>query len=895
MANSPAPGSIDPLIMPDLDRPNPDALLANLSTAERGQPRGRLKIYLGMAAGVGKTFSMLADGQEARQQGVDVVLGYLEPHGRKDTDKMAGGLEPLPLREFEHRGVVVRDFDVDAAIARKATLTLVDELAHSNPEGSRHAKRWQDVAELLDHGLDVATTVNIQHVASLRDVVAQITGVFVQETVPDALFERADEVELIDLPPEELQQRLRSGKIYTADKISQALDGFFKKANLLSLRELSLRHTADRVEVDIRKARAQNRSTEPWHAAERILVCIAPNRMAQRVVRAARRIANSLHAELLAVTVSSPRQASRGDQGSAEVDAAMRLAEELGATTATLAGDDIVTEVIRYAQQENVTTIVMGKPVRARWKEVFFGSVVDYTVRSSNDIDILIITGEEGQGTPLVRRRQIEPLRWQGFAEAVTWIAAVTWLAGFLGNSVRHANIIMLYLVGVVAVSLRHGRQEALFAAVVSVAAFNFFFVPPLYTFAVSDLQNSLTFVVMLAVAVLFSSLTLRLKEQTVQASERERNTSALYDLSRKLAGTRSKTDMAMFAVEKLSALTGADAAVLRRESQGQLKVLAGSGSGFETSEKEQAVAAWVIEHGRAAGSTTDTLAGAQALYLPLLGSANTLGTIGISLSAHAPLSTGKRHLAEAVASLLSTALDRAEFAKVSNLASLQAESERLRGDLLSSVSHDLRTPLASISGAATVLQAQPELTPRNQELAKTIVEESDRMGRLVRNLLDMTRVQGIVDLNIDWQTVQEIVGSAVERTAGLFDQPVVIKPSEAVIVKIDGVLFEQVLVNLLENASRHAGREAKVEISVGQAAGRTWIEVSDNGSGIPAGEETAIFDRFKKGEKGGIGLGLAICKAAIEAHKGKILASQSATGAKFRIEIPMTNEENDA
>jgi len=881
--------------MPD-SRPSPDELLDIAGDKSRSRGRGRLKIFLGMAAGVGKTYSMLSDGQEATQRGQEVVVGYLEFHGRKETEALAEHLEVLPPQQINHRGVILKEFDIDAALARKPEILLVDELAHSNAPDCRHVKRHQDIEELLDAGINVWTTVNIQHIESLRDVVAQITGVFVQETVPDSFIERADEIELIDIPPEQLQQRLQDGKIYVPEKIDQALQGFFKKGNLLALRELALRQTAEKVDQDLRKARTLTNATEPWHASETILVCVAPSRMATKVVRAARRLANSLHAELLAVTVASSRQAGIGAKGQADMDAGMRLAEELGARTATLAGDDIVAELISYAQQENVTTIVMGKPVRQRWKEIVFGSVVDHTVRSSGNIDVLIVTGDEASGTPLTKRTVGDnKWSWPGIIETLVLVSAATALGHLIGNEVRHANIIMLYLVAVAIVSVRRGRQEALLSAVLSVVSFNFFFVPPVHTFAIGDIQNGVTFAVMLAVALLLSSLTLRLKEHSRSASERERNTAALYELSKVLAGTRSKTEMAENAVEKIQSLIDADSAVFRQNSSGEFNVLAASKRGFEKADKEAAVAKWVIDHGKSAGATTDTLSGADGYYVPLAGSENAFGAFGVQLGDR-ELDTAQRHLIEGVASLLSTALERAQYAKSSHVAALRAETERMRGDLLSSVSHDLRTPLASIVGAASVLKDHKQLTKQERELASMIVDESDRMSRLVRNLLDMTRVQGTLDLTFDWYDLDELVNSAILRTERLFDHPVkVTNTGDQLLVKADGILMEQVLVNLLENASRHAGRSANVQILLGRARQMALIDVIDDGPGVPPNEAPKVFDRFKGEATGGFGLGLAICKAAVDAHNGSIYLVPTSTGADFRIEFPLGQEENHA
>lgn len=877
--------------MPEYSSSDPLDVVSDL----RSRSRGQLKIFLGMAAGVGKTYSMLSDGLEAKQRGQEIVIGYLELHGRKETETLAESIEALPPKLIDHRGVTIKEFDIDAALQRHPDTLLVDELAHTNAPDSRHAKRYQDIEELLDAGINVWTTVNIQHIESLRDVVAQVTGVFVQETVPDSFIEKADQIELIDIPPEQLQQRLLDGKIYVPEKIDQALQGFFKKGNLLALRELALRQTAERVDQDLRKARTLTQTTEPWHTSERVLVCVAPNRMAPKVVRAARRLANSLHADLFAVTVASSRQAGLGTHAQAEMDAAMRLAEELGAKTASLAGDDIVAELVSYARQENVTTIVMGKPVRQRWKEIVFGSVVDHTIRASGDIDVLIITGDETQGTSLRRRRK--ELNWslRGVAETLVLVSLATVIGHFIDNEVRHANIIMLYLLGVSMVSIRHGRREALLSAILSVLAFNFFFVPPVHTFVISDVQNVFTFVVMLGVALLLSSLTSRLKEHSRSASERERNTAALYELSKKLAGTRSKTEMGEFAVEKLKALIQTDSCVFRISSDGEFTALAASETGFERSEKEQAVARWVVDHGKPAGATTDTLSGAIGYYVPLSGSEASFGALGILLEGQ-EMDTAKRHLIDGICSLLSTALERAQFAKSSHVAALRAETERMRGDLLSSVSHDLRTPLASIVGAASVLKDSQHLTPQERDLAAMVVEESDRMSRLVRNLLDMTRIQGKLDLSYDWYDLEELVSAAIVRTEHLFDHPVRISAKgEQLLIKADGILLEQVFVNLLENASRHAGRSAHVEVLLGRSRQVAIVDVIDNGPGVPEHEAGRIFERFKGESTGGIGLGLAICKAAVEAHGGSIYLAPTDKGADFRIELPLNQEATNA
>ena len=862
--------------------------LAQMKQTQAASRRGRLKIYLGMAAGVGKTYGMLVEGQEAKKRGLDVVVGYLEPHGRTETENMAEGFERVPLLQLEHRGVALKEFNLDAALARQPDLLLVDELAHTNQPGSRHAKRWQDIEELLLAGQNVVTTVNIQHIESLRDVVAQITGVFVQETVPDTFFDQADEIELVDVPPEQLHQRLKEGKVYGQEKVDQALAGFFKRSNLLALRELALRHTAERVDVDLRKAREGQPQEVGWHASERILVTVAPNRMAYRVVRSAKRLAASLHADLIALSVESSRQRGISEESRMHQENAMVLAEKLGAKVATLVGDDIVTEVVEYARKENVSTILMGKSVRPRWKELLSGSVVDAMIRRSGDIDVLVITGAEDLGTPIFRRPTPRRSDWRGYAEALIAVLFCTGIGQLMIDSLPLANIVMTYLVGVVLVSLRQGVRESILCSLGAICAFDFFFVPPRLTFAVSDSGYIVTFGVMLFVSIVLSGLTLRLKETSRQMSQRERTTAALYDLSRSLAESRKREDMVSLTARKTQEMLGLPVAILGRMDS-SVFVMSGSATLFEQLENELAVAAWVIDNGRPAGASTDTLSGSRGLYVPIVGSDQVLGAIGIDLEEGSGLDTARRNLLEAIANQLAGALERAQFAKASHLAALQTEKEQMRSDLLSAVSHDLRTPLASIEGSAAILASHQWLSGEDRDLALTIRQESERMARLIRNLLDMTRVQGAVDLNLDWQNLEDLAANAIERTQAQFAYPVsLIAPDEPVVTQIDGVLIEQVLVNLLENAARHGGPNPLVKLSIATQDQHAVISVSDNGPGIPPEEQRRIFERFQKGNSTGFGLGLAICKAAVEAHGGEIRVDSGSEGATFTITLPL-------
>ena len=779
-------------------------------------------------------------------------------------------------------------------LKRHPKMVLVDELAHTNAPGSRHTKRWQDIDEILASGIDVYTTVNIQHVESLRDVVAQITGVFVKETVPDAFFDRADDIELVDLPPQELHQRLRDGKVYIQEKVEQALGGFFKWNNLLALRELALRHTAERVDEEMRRVRELQSTAEKWHTRERILVCIAPNKMAPRIVREARRLASSLHAQWYAITVDDTRSSSLSRRDHEYYEHAVTLAESLGAEVATLGGDDVVEEVVRFAREHNVTTIVVGKPIRPRWRELLSGSVVDSLIRSSGDIDVLVITGAEEQSSPLIVRKSTERSTWRGYLYALLAVAICTGISFLMIDRFDLANIVMVYLLGVVITSATLTKREAMLVTVISVALFDLCFVHPRGTFAVRDAQYIVTFVIMLGVSLLINSLTQQLKQQSINAAQRERNTSGLYDLSRRLAPLRDVVEMATLASTAAANSVNCEVAVLLAEGSTDIKVVVRTRSGFEDDPHEQGVSRWVIDNARIAGRTTDTLSGAEGLHIPLIGSSGVVGTMVLGLKGVDTLESSRMQFLESLASQLASGIERARLTEESHRAALRVETEAMRSDLLSAVSHDLRTPLAAIEGAASSLVEQPDLALRGRELAQTVFDQSERMSRLIQNLLDMTRVQGSVELNIDWYGLEELVANAISRTESMFTNRVEVSADPAnQVVRVDGVLIEQVLVNLLENAARYAGPNTKVLIKLRIQNSKCIIDVKDDGPGIADEDIGRIFERFYKKGEAGFGLGLAICKAAIEAHSGTITAHNNESGgATLHIELPMSEDQ---
>ena len=873
------------------ERPDPDALLREIQRESPETGRGRLKVFLGASAGVGKTYAMLSAAHEQKGRGVDVAIGYAETHGRQETQALIEGLDVLPRAAREYRGVRVEEFDVDGALVRKPRLIVVDELAHTNAPESRHLKRWQDVEELLDAGIDVYTAVNVQHLESLNDVVAQITGVVVKETVPDAIVERADEIEVIDIPPDELRQRLKEGKVYVPERIEHALEGFFKRGNLIALRELALRRAADRVDAQMQRLRSEQGVSGLWPTRERVLVCIAPNRLATRVVRAAAKMGAASHAEMIAVVVESDRQTNRGAEEHDASRQALRLAEGLGMETVTLGGHDIVEEILAYARRRNANLVVVGKPIKPRWREILFGSVVDEMVRRSGEIDVHVITGgpEPGEKRPSSRA----PVPYgtpKGYLSTAVATAVATAVCAALHDHVAPANLIMVYLLGVTFVASRFGPGEAAVASLLSVVVFDLAFVPPRGTFVVSDSQYLITFGVMLLVGLIVSRLTLRLRDQARGSAERERRSAALYSLTRQLARSRSKVEIAQTGAKEIGAVFEAEVAILVPRDGG-LQALAPSPGGFE----EPAVAQWALEHDEAAGRGTDTLPASKGLYLPLHGGAGAVGVLAfLPNERNWPLPPAQRNLLETFGNGLGLALERAQLAKESHESRVQAESERTRNALLSSISHDLRTPLTSITGAASALVARGE----GGDLAETILQESQRLNLQVQNLLDMTRLQsGEVQPRLEWNSLEEILGTALARTGPLLQgrSIEVSVPADLPLMRVDGELVLKLFVNLLENAAAHTPPDAHLWVTTSEGSRVVRVVFADDGPGIPPGAETAIFERFTQGgeQGGGLGLGLAICRAIMRLHGGVVWAQRRAGGgAEFHVEFPRPTEQ---
>ncbi len=883
-------------------RPDPDELLRRVAEEERQAERGKLTLFFGAAPGVGKTYAMLVAAREEQAEGRDLLVGIVETHGRAETSALLEGLPVLPRRPVPYRGVVLQEFDIDAALARRPALLLVDELAHTNAEGSRHPKRWQDVEELLDAGIDVYSTLNVQHVESLKDVVAQITGVTVRETVPDSMLEQAHEIRLADLPPDELLERLREGKVYISEQAARAVDSFFRKGNLIALRELALRRTAERVDAQMRQYRRDQGIEATWAATERLLVCLSWSPHSARVVREASRMARGLHATWLAVYVETPGSVRLSAEDKAWLSENLRLAAQLGAEVVTVSDEKPAEAILRVARERNVTKIVVGKPRALRKRDRIFGSFVDDIVKESGTIDVYVTAGSSGPPETLPDRRPRSAPGRLGYLAAAGLVVLVTVVARFAFGHAYLADVVMLYLLGVVVASLTLDRWPSLSTAVLSVVAFDFFFIPPYLTFSVSDFRHVVTFTVMLLVGVVINHLTLRVREQATGARERERRTAALYEMSRALGEGVERSALVTRAADHIARVFESDVLVFVSDERDLSVIHRTTGGRVQASAQELGVARWVWTNRKQAGLSTNTLPGSPGLFIPLATTHGLLGVLGVVPKDPSRFDDPEEHrFLEAFAAQMGVAVERTQLSEQAQTARLDADREELRNALLSSVSHDLRTPLGVIEGASSaLLDAEVTLDPSTRrDLVETIHEEAERLNRRVRNLLDMTRFEaGAVRLDYEWQSLEEVVGAALARVEKhLGGREITVSlPPELPLVLCDGVLIEQVLVNLLENAIKYSPADTPVEVSGSDAAGEVVATVADRGAGIVAGEEDRIFEKFYRSERtratGGVGLGLAICRAIVSAHSGRIWAeNRPAGGSAFRFSLPKGQE----
>ncbi len=886
-------------------RPDPDLLLAKVKQQEAQAKRGKLRIYFGSSAGVGKTFAMLTNARALKNEGRDVVIGVVETHGRAETAALLESQEVLPPRIMAHRGKELTEFDLDAALLRRPSLILVDELAHSNVQGARHPKRWQDVEELLAAGIDVFTTLNVQHLESLNDVVGGITNVRVWETVPDTVFDDAEEVVLVDIPAEELLERLKAGKVYVAHQAERAANNFFRKGNLMALRELALRRTADRVEGDVQAYRVDKSIASVWKTANALLTCVGPDAGAERVVRGAARLAGQLNAEWHAVYVETPALQRLPAASRERILGTLSLAKELGATTAVIADADVATSVIAYARSHNLSKLVIGRdPARRLWP--WQRSSGQKLALLAPDIDLIEIgradgvmkNGDARSSWPPVAgetngRLKFKRLRYVWAALAC---GAVTLLSIPLAEHFDRSNIVAIYILTVVLVAVRFGRGAAAIAAVLSVCSFDFFFVPPRFSFAVSDVQYLLTFGIMLAVGLITGQLTAGLRFQARVASHREERAGSLYEIARDLSGAVQTDQVVRISDESIERTFRASAALLLPDAAG--KLTAASSRADLSLTVDIGIAQWAFDKGQPAGFGTDTLPGSEVLYVPLRAPVQARGVLAVKAQNRRLLRIPEqRQLLDTFAALIAIALERVHYVEVAQDALVRMESERLRNSLLAALSHDLRTPLTVLVGLAESLTlTKPPLSPAQLETSQAIQEEARRMIALVSNLLDMARIEsGEVKLNLAWQPLEEVVGSALSAMHGslLRHEVEVQVPRDLPLVRFDALLIERVLVNLLENAAKYTPPGSKVTVAAEVIGDHLSVSVSDNGPGLPAGREEAVFQKFTRGVREsatpGVGLGLAICRAIIESHQGKIVgANRPGGGARFTFTLPL-------
>jgi two-component system sensor histidine kinase KdpD len=886
-------------------RPSPEALL---EAARREDSRvGRLKIFVGAAPGVGKTYEMLQSAHARLKAGADVVVGAVETHGRAETEALLAGLEALPRKRLEYKDQILEEMDLDALIARRPQIALVDELAHTNAPGSRHPKRYLDVEELLSRGIDVYTAVNIQHIESLNDVVAQITHVRVRETVPDSVFDRADAIELIDLTPDDLIQRLKEGKVYVPKQAERALEHYFSPGNLTALRELALRRTAERVDDQLRTHMQANAIAGPWAAGERILVCLSEDPRAAGLVRYTKRLADRLHAPWSAISIETRRSLQLTDEQRDRLADTLRLAEALGGEALTIpgVGRRIADDVMAFAQANNVTQIIIGKATRSWWFEIIRGSVVHDLVRRAGNISVNVIAGDElPVAKPAVQTAvRPEPFDPRPYLLALVFVAIGLGAAKLIQPVFGIENVDLVFLTAVVSVAVRFGLWPSLFASVAASLSYNFFFLPPVYTFTITDPTNVAAFFFFMLIAILVSNVAARVRSQAMTAIGRVRTTESLYAFSRKLAGTATLDDV-LWATAYQIALMLRVRVVLLLPEDGVITVKAGYPPEDELDKADLAAANWAWANDRSAGRGSDTLPGAKRLFLPMRTGRGPIGVIGIDDDKSGPLLTpDQRRLLDALVDQGALAIERVQLVEDMDRVKRTVESDRLRSALLTSISHDLKTPLASVLGAASMLRDLPAgLTDaERRDLLATVIDESERLNRFIANLLDMTKLEsGAIVPNTARHDIGEIVGSALRRAGKILVHHKVSLElaADLPMLELDAVLFEQVLFNLLDNAAKYAPANTTISIRALQNRDSISLQIIDEGDGIPPGELESVFDKFYRAQKGdhvrpGTGLGLAISRGFVEAMHGTIVATNRTdrSGAVLTIRLPIPAE----
>lgn len=881
-------------------RPDPDALVAQLQADRQRAHLGKLRIYFGSNAGVGKTYSMLAAAQRERQAGRKVLVGLVETHGRAETEQQLHDLELLPRRTLAYQGRQLDEFDLDAALERRPEVLLLDELAHSNVSGSRHPKRWQDVQELLEAGIEVWTTLNVQHLESLNDVVGGIVGIQVHETVPDHIFDDADEVIVVDIPPEELLKRLKSGKVYPLEQAERASRNFFRQGNLLALRELALRRTADRVDEDMRDYRRERSIGDVWPTRERLLVGVGGRAGDDALVRQVARLARRLEADWVVVYVDAPERQHRPRAAQEAVLKTLALAARLGADTATIPGARVAQALVDFARERNASHLVLARvhePL-GRWLRWRAPSLSEQIAALDPGLDVLLLSVKQSKNDSTLRlpAAREKTIPWKGYAGVTLACLAATAVAELLLQVFDPANVVMLFLLVVVLSAVRWGRGPGAWAALLSVLLFDFYFVPPRNSFSVNDTQYLFTFSLMLGVALVCGQLTARLRHEARVAAERERRAGALARLARDLSGALTQEQVTQIALTTISGVFDAQTGLLVPDADERLQLAKGSEGQIDIS-----VGRWSMEHGQMAGHGTDTLAAAPALYVPLMAPVRSRGVLVLQLRAPQKLRVPEeRRLLDACASQIALALERVHFVEVAQQTQIAMEGERMRNTLLSAVSHDLRTPLTGILGAAQAALPHAPQGPAHHMLVQ-IRNQAQALQQLVDNLLAMARLQqGGVQLKREWLPVDELVGSALaqmrERLAAHVLQTSL--PADLPLLQLDAVLMERVLVNLLDNAIKYTPEGTTITVTASVADGDCVLSVQDAGPGLPVHlSPEQLFEPFTRGQAEsavfGMGLGLALAQRIVQAHGGRlrVAAAEPGPGTIFSVHLPVPEQ----
>ena len=886
-------------------RPSPEALLEEASR----ETRGHLKLFLGAAPGVGKTYEMLLSAGARKRDGIDVVIGIVETHGREETQALVEGLEIIPRKRIDYKSRQLEEMDLDAILARAPQLVLVDELAHTNATGSRHPKRYMDVEDLLAAGIDVYSTVNVQHLESLNDVVAQITGIHVRETVPDAFIDRADEIEVIDITSGDLIQRLKEGKVYVPTTARRALKHYFSPGNLTALRELALRRTAQRVDQQLLTHMQANAIPGPWAAGDRVLVVVNEHPKAPALLRYARRIAERLRAPWVALYVETPHALRLTEAERDRVADAMRLVERLGGEAVTIPGGELAKDIIRYAEANNFSHLIIGRTKRSRPHELLFGSVTSEIVRSAGNIAVHVITGDEHEALAskaVATQTAAEGVDVKPFLASGGVVATAIAFGELLSRVLEVQNVALVFLTAVLVCAVTYGLWPALFASALSVLAVNFFFLPPLYTFTISDPENIVALFFFLVVAFIASNLTANVRSQAMVARRRAKTTEDLYLFSRKLAGIASLDDLLWVTASQVASMLKVSVVLFLPEN-GSIALRAAWPPEDVAEEADLAAAKWSWESNRPAGRGADTLPGARRLFLPMRTGRGPVAVIGINSDKTGPiLDPDQRRLLDALTDQAALAIERINLAEDVDRARRAVEKDQLRSALLTSISHDLRTPLASILGAATSLRTLSGLdASAREELLSTVQEEAERLNRFIANLLDMTRLEsGAVEPNMSPIDIAEVVGSTLRRVEKILSDHRIETDiaADLPMINLDEVLFEQVLFNLLDNAAKYAPLGSTICIRSRLHGDAVHVQILDEGQGFPTGDVDRVFEKFYRvrqadSQRAGTGLGLAICRGFVEAMGGSIDAGnrRDRSGAVFTITLPLLSAEKDS